>query len=77
MEREKPSENKQRAITPFHFKLLMKPTVQELWGKRVFKTFFQVVKNNLCFIIMTPLTTSRHTLWWGGSENDERGKNPT
>lgn len=53
----------------------MKPTtVQELWGKRVFKTFFQVVKNNLCFIITTPLTTSRHTLWWGGSENDEREK---
>lgn len=49
----------------------MKPTVQELLGT-VFKTFFQVVKVNLCFIITTAVTSSRHTLRWGGSENDER-----
>lgn len=52
----------------------MKPTVQELMGKRVFKTFFQVVKNNLYFIITMTVTTARHTLRWGGSENDEREK---
>lgn len=42
------SENKQPEVTPFYFKLLIKPTVQELLGKREWD-IFQVVKNNLFY----------------------------
>lgn len=62
-EREKPQKISNRRLQPFYFKLLIKPTVQELLGKS--KTFF-LVKNNLRFIVTIVLTSSR--IHYGGAE---------